>query len=69
MSLGTTSRYVVICDPVGDKIGNGGATMHALEQLQKQVPMEQLLKGDVRQCHTHARGEARRGDVCAFVFM
>ena len=33
------------CDPVGAKIGNGGATMHVLEQLQTQVDAEQLQKG------------------------
>lgn len=39
-------RYVVVCDPVGAKIGNGGATMHVLEQLQAEIGPEQLLQGE-----------------------
>ena len=38
-------RYVVTCDPVGAKIGNGGATMHVLEQLQLEMDLEELKKG------------------------
>lgn len=39
-------RYVVTCDPPGAKIGNGGATMHVLEQLQVEISPEQLLQGE-----------------------
>lgn len=39
-------RYIVTCDPVGAKIGNGGATMHVLEQLRDEVDSEELLKGE-----------------------
>ena len=54
----------MVCDPVGAKIGNGGATMHALEQLQEQVPKEQLLKGNVRTWHTLCRGGGGDGCLC-----
>ena len=33
------------CDPVGAKIGNGGATMHVLEELKKQIDPEELQNG------------------------
>lgn len=39
-------RYVVTSDPVGAKIGNGGATMHALEQLQAEIGPEELVQGE-----------------------
>ncbi len=35
----------MICDPPGAKIGNGGATMHVLEQLKEEVDSEELEKG------------------------
>ena len=31
-------RYYVFADPKGPKIGNGGATLHVLEQLEQKVP-------------------------------
>ena len=40
-------RYLVFSDPPGAKIGNGGATMHALEQLEMVIGWEQLEKGTV----------------------
>ena len=39
-------RYVVTCDPVGAKIGNGGATMHVLEELKRQIDPEELHNGN-----------------------
>ncbi len=38
-------RYVVTCDPRGAKIGNGGATMHVLEELRMQIAPEELQNG------------------------
>ena len=32
-------------DPPGFKVGNGGATMHVLEQLEKTVGWENIQKG------------------------
>ena len=32
-------------DPPGFKVGNGGATMHVLEQLEKTVGWEKIKKG------------------------
>ena len=37
-------RYLVFSDPPGVRIGSGGATMHALEQLQAAIPMEELIR-------------------------
>ena len=34
-------------DPPGYKIGNGGATMHVLEQLEKTVGWDQIKEGVV----------------------
>ena len=34
-----------MCDPPGAKIGNGGAAMHVLEQLQMEIDSDKLLKG------------------------
>lgn len=39
-------KYVVICDPPGAKIGNGGATMHVLEQLKMEEDPEVLRQGE-----------------------
>ena len=35
-------------DPPGAKIGNGGATMHVLEQMEKTVGWEELHKSTCR---------------------
>ena len=43
----TLFRYLVFSDPPGAKIGNGGATMHAFEQLEMVVEWEELKKGTV----------------------
>ena len=40
------SRYLVFSDPPGAKIGNGGATMYVLEQLELTLPSEQLDRGE-----------------------
>lgn len=44
-------KYVVTCDPKGAKIGNGGATMHVLEQLQAEMNPEQLTQAKVIMIH------------------
>ena len=38
-------RYFVFADPKGPKIGNGGATLHVLEQLEKKISEDELNKG------------------------
>ena len=43
----TLFRYLVFSDSPGAKIGNGGATMHAFEQLEMVVGWEELKKGTV----------------------
>lgn len=48
-----TSRYHVFADPPGAKIGNGGATLFVLEQL------EAIYGGQLDQCESQA--EARSG--------
>ena len=40
-----TRRYLVFSDPPGAKIGNGGATMFVLQQLEKLLGWEELSKG------------------------
>lgn len=47
--LNTVFRYLVFSDPPGAKIGNGGATLHVFEQLEKVVGWEELKKGDKNQ--------------------
>ena len=39
------ARYFVFADPKGPKIGNGGATLHVLEQLEKKMTEDELNKG------------------------
>jgi len=38
-------RYFVFADPKGPKIGNGGATLHVLEQLEQKISEDDLSKG------------------------
>ncbi len=47
-------RYLAFSDPPGAKIGNGGATMHALEQLEMVVGWEELNKGTVHHRNSSA---------------
>ena len=41
-------RYFVFADPKGPKIGNGGATLHVLEQLEQKISEDELNKGILR---------------------
>lgn len=44
-------RYYVFADPPGAKIGSGGATMHALEQLELSLGAEEMIKSRVMLLH------------------
>ena len=35
----------MFADPKGPKIGNGGATLHVLEQLEQKISEDELNKG------------------------
>ena len=39
------SRYLVFCDPPGPKIGNGGATMHVLQEMEAMLGWDYLKTG------------------------
>lgn len=39
------NRYFVFADPEGPKIGNGGATLHVLEQLEQKLSEDELNQG------------------------
>ncbi len=39
-------RYLVFCDPPGAKIGNGGATMHVLQELEQLLGWEKMKIGE-----------------------
>ena len=45
--MAAVRRYLVFSDPPGAKIGNGGATMHVLQQLEQTLGWEELQKGVV----------------------
>ena len=42
----------MFADPKGPKIGNGGATLHVLEQLEKKIIEDKLNKGILYACLT-----------------
>lgn len=65
--LNTVFRYLVFSDPPGAKIGNGGATLHVFEQLEKVVGWEELKKGDKNQFNT--RGIAINTEYAARVLL
>ena len=50
--------YKVVSDPAGPKIGNGGATLHAIEQLEKGLGAEFL--GQCKILMLHAGGFSQR---------
>ena len=43
--------YKVVSDPTGPKIGNGGATLHAIEQLEKDLGAEFLSQCKILMLH------------------
>lgn len=49
-STSSPLRYLVVADPPGAKIGNGGATMHAIEQIKMKVPSKDLETGELHWC-------------------
>ncbi|XP_065903265.1 fucose-1-phosphate guanylyltransferase-like [Dysidea avara] len=52
------TKYYVFADPKGPKIGNGGATLHALEQLEQKVPEDYLNNAKI--LLLHAGGYSQR---------
>ncbi len=58
------SRYLVFCDPAGPKIGNGGATMHVLQEMEQLLGWECLKTGE--EC-TNVRNSVKKL-VCTNLF-
>lgn len=54
----TCTKYFVFADPKGPKIGNGGATLHVLEQLEEKMSEDELNKAKV--LLLHAGGYSQR---------
>ncbi|XP_064404447.1 fucose-1-phosphate guanylyltransferase-like [Halichondria panicea] len=54
----TSVRYLVFCDPPGAKIGNGGATMHVLQELEQLLGWEKMKIAKV--LLVHAGGYSQR---------
>jgi fucokinase len=62
--LPSQTRYLVIADPEGKRIGSGGATLHVLRELTRQVGGSDALRQE-RILIIHSGGDSRRLPHCS----